>query len=295
MIHTIDLNFKGLPHSIASFLIPTEDGPILIETGPHSTLPYLQDGVNKLGYDLSEIKHVLLSHIHLDHAGAAWYLAKLGTKVYVHSRGYKHLKDPSRLMSSATRIYGDMMDKLWGSMEPISAENLVEVVDNQPISIGGKQFTPWYTPGHAVHHLAWQMDETLFTGDVAGVRIGNGPVMPPCPPPDIHIVTWVQSLDLIRELKLKRLYLTHYGLVTNINVHLDELEKRLIAWSVWIKPYWERQVPAEEVIDPFRQYVVKELAQSGLSKTEAAIYEAANPSWMSVYGLMRYWDRQIEK
>ncbi len=295
MIHTIDLNFKGLPHSIASFLVPTEDGPVLIETGPHSTLSYLQDGVNKLGYDLSEIKHVLLSHIHLDHAGAAWYLAKLGAKVYVHSRGYKHLKDPSRLMSSATRIYGDMMDKLWGSMEPIPAENLVEVVDNQPISIGGKQFTPWYTPGHAVHHLAWQMDETLFTGDVAGVRIGNGPVMPPCPPPDIHIATWVQSLDLIRELKLKKLYLTHYGLVTNINVHLDELEKRLIAWSQWIKPYWEGRVPAEEVIDPFRQYVVKELAQSGLLEAEAAIYEAANPSWMSVYGLMRYWDRQIER
>ena len=292
MIHTIDLNFQGLPQAIASFLIPTEDGPVMIETGPHSTLPYLEEGVSKLGYDLSEIKHVLLSHIHLDHAGAAWYLASLGAKVFVHSMGYRHLRDPTRLMDSAKRIYGDKMDQLWGSMEAIPDEQLVEVVDDQPIEIGDTIFKPWYTPGHAIHHLAWQMGETLFTGDVAGVKIGKGPVMPPCPPPDINVETWIGSIDLIREMKLKRFYLTHFGIITDVDAHLDELEKRLIGWSQWIKPYWENKVPAAEITDPFKQYVVEELFQSGLSETEAAIYEAANPSWMSVYGLMIDGDKQ---
>ncbi len=292
MIHTIDLNFQGLSQAIASFLVPTEDGPVLIETGPHSTVPYLREGVNRLGYDLSDIKYVLLSHIHLDHAGAAWYLASQGAKIFVHTMGYRHLMNPERLMASAKRIYGDKMDQLWGSMEAISSEQLVEVVDDQPIEIGGKVFTPWYTPGHAIHHLAWQMDETLFTGDVAGVKIGNGPVMPPCPPPDIDIEIWVQSIDLLRDMKLERLFLTHFGIITEVADHLDELEGRLITWSQWIKPYWDAQTPASEVTGPFQQFVAGELRQSGLSDSEIAIYEAANPSWMSVYGLLRYWEKQ---
>jgi len=292
MIHTIDLNFQGLPKAIASFLVPTEEGPVLIETGPHSTLPYLREGVSRLGYDLSEIKNVLISHIHLDHAGAAWYLASQGAKVFVHSMGYRHLKDPERLMASAERIYGDKMDQLWGSMEAISSEQLMEVVDDQPIEIGDRVFKPWYTPGHAIHHLAWQMGETLFTGDVAGVKIGNGPVMPPCPPPDINIENWIQSIDLIREMKLKKLFLTHFGVIDNISAHLDELQERLLAWSQWIKPYWEAQTPASVVTAPFQQFVASELRQSGLSDVDIAIYEAANPSWMSVYGLLRYWEKR---
>ena len=294
MIHTIDLNFQGLPLAIASFLVTTKEGPVLIETGPHSTLPYLREGVNKLGYDLSDIKNVLISHIHLDHGGAAWYLASQGAKVFVHTMGYRHLKNPERLMASAERIYGDKMDQLWGSMEAISDEQLVEVVDDQPITIGGKLFKPWYTPGHATHHIAWQVDEILFTGDVAGVKIGSGPVMPPCPPPDIDIESWTQSIDLIRELKLKKLFLTHFGAIDNISAHLDELEGRLIAWSQWIKPYWEAQTPASEVTAPFQQFVASELLKSGLSGAEVKTYEAANPSWMSVYGLLRYWEKRAQ-
>ncbi len=294
MIHTIDLNFQGLPLAIASFLVTTKEGPVLIETGPHSTLPYLREGVSKLGYDLSDIKNVLISHIHLDHAGAAWYLASQGAKIFVHTMGYRHLKDPSRLMASAERIYGDKMDQLWGSMEAISDEQLVEVVDDQPIAIAGKLFKPWYTPGHAIHHIAWQVDEVLFTGDVAGVKIGNGPVMPPCPPPDIDIELWTQSIDLIREMKLKKLFLTHFGAIDNISAHLDELEGRLVAWSQWIKPYWEAQTPASEVTAPFQQFVASELLKCGLSGAEVKAYEAANPSWMSVYGLLRYWEKRTQ-
>ena len=292
MTHVIDLNFQGYHGAIASFIIPTNEGPVLIETGPHSTLPYLESGVSKLGYQLSDIKHVLLSHIHLDHAGAAWYLARQGAKIYVHTMGYRHLSNPERLMASAARIYGDQMDSLWGTMEAISDNQLVQVVDDQPIEIGNRIFIPWYTPGHAIHHIAWQLDETLFTGDVAGVKISNGPVMPPCPPPDIDIELWIESLDLIRGLELDRLQLTHFGAVKDIPNHLDKLQDQLIGWSQWIKPYWEAQTPASEITEPFQEFVAKYLLASGLSEAEIKIYEAANPSWMSVYGLLRYWERR---
>lgn len=293
MMKVIDLKFQGYPGAIACFVISTEDGLVLVETGPHSTLPHLEAGLHQLGFKLSQIRHVLLSHIHLDHSGAAWYLADQGAKVYVHTMGYKHLKNPERLMASAQRIYGDQMDALWGKMEAISDDQLVQVVDDQPIEIGGTVFKPWYTPGHAVHHIAWQCEAILFTGDVAGVKISGGPVMPPCPPPDIDIELWIKSLDLIRGLVLDSLQLTHFGAVNDIPSHLDQLQDQLISWSQWIKPYWEAQTPASEITKPFQNFVAKELMSNGLSDAEIKIYETANPSWMSVYGLLRYWEKQL--
>lgn len=287
----IDLKFQGLSRAIAAFLIPTDDGPVLVETGPHSTLPELERGINEAGYQISDIKHVLLSHIHLDHAGAAWYLATKGATIYVHRYGYRHLQDPQRLMSSATRIYGEEMERLWGRMEAIPHHLLVSVEEDSPILIGGKSFQPWYTPGHAKHHLAWQLDDMLFTGDVAGVKIEKGPVMPPCPPPDIDIELWVSSINKIRSLDVSALYLTHFGLIDNVESHLDELQQRLIAWSEWIKPYWHAQKSASEIIAPFQEFVKTELLNAGLSESEVRTYEAANPSWMSVSGLLRYWDK----
>jgi len=293
MMKVIDLKFQGYSGAIACFVISTGDGLVLVETGPHSTLPYLEAGLHQLGYKLSQIRHVLLSHIHLDHAGAAWFLADQGAKVYVHTMGYKHLKSPERLMASAQRIYGDQMNALWGRMEAISDDQLVQVVDNQPIEIGAKVFKPWYTPGHAVHHIAWQYDDMLFTGDVAGVKISGGPVMPPCPPPDIDIELWIKSLDLIRGLVLDSLQLTHFGAVKDIPSHLDQLQDQLISWSQWVKPYWEAQTPAAEITKPFEKFVAKKLRANGLSDAEINIYETANPSWMSVYGLLRYWEKQL--
>ena len=291
MIHIVDLKFQGYSGAIGSFVVSTVDGLVLVETGPHSTLEGLKAGLDQFGYTLSDIKHVLLTHIHLDHAGAAWYLASLGADIYVHEYGYSHLKNPERLMASASRIYGAQMHQLWGDMKPIPEKRLKKVSDEQPIEIGGEEFTPWYTPGHAKHHIAWQLGSTLFTGDVAGVKIENGPVMPPCPPPDIDIALWIQSLDKIRELSLEELYLTHFGVITDIQRHLDQLQVTLVKWAQWIKPYWEAQARPSEIVGPFQQLVADQLTDSGLSKLEIELYEAANPSWMSVYGLLRYWEK----
>lgn len=292
MIHILDLEFQ-VKLAIAAFVIETSEGPVLVETGPHSVLPRLESGLADLGYKLSDVKHVLLTHIHFDHAGAAWALAREGAKVYVHPRGYQHLHDPSRLYGSAKRIYGDMMESLWGLMEGIPEEQLVAVSDEQLIEIGDLQFKAWHTPGHASHHIAWQLGDDIFSGDVAGCKINQGPVVPPCPPPDINIEDWVASINVLRAQNPKRLFLTHFGIVEAVEEHLSSLENILHDWANWMKPHYEAGRKAPEVVPEFQAYAAQQLSEAGLSETEVARYEAANPSYMSVAGLMRYWHKKL--
>ncbi len=293
MIHTIELNFQDLQQAIAAFLIETHKGLVLIETGPHSTLPHLVQGIRNCGFQPEDVKHVLLSHIHLDHAGAAWYFADAGAQVYVHPVGLPHLIGPERLMFSATRIYGDDMDRLWGEMRPIAPEQLIGVDDEQICSIGQYQFTALHTPGHAIHHVAWQFEDFLFTGDVAGVKIDRGPVMPPCPPPDIDISDWLDSIQRIRDINPQALFLTHFGRIDTISQHLDELTECLDNWSRWIKKHYLEGDSMDDMLALFQEFVGNQLAAKGLNNQQIAVYEAANPSWMSVYGLVRYWKKQL--
>jgi glyoxylase-like metal-dependent hydrolase (beta-lactamase superfamily II) len=292
MIHLIDLHFLGYAKAIASFLIETAEGPVLVETGPHSTLKALAEGVLRAGYQLEDIQHVFLTHIHLDHAGASWAFARHGAKIYVHPAGAPHLADPSKLMDSARRIYLDQMDALWGEMQPIPAAQLVTVNHQESFQIGGKTLVAHHTPGHAVHHIAWQLDNALFTGDVAGVRIMQGPVAPPCPPPDINLEDWLHSLALIEKLPVSVYYLTHFGPVTETATHLHDLKERLQAWAQWIRPKVLEQADPKAITPEFQQFVKEELLSKGISANDIAVYEAANPSWMSVAGLMRYWKKK---
>lgn len=288
-IKIIDLKFYDQSDVIAAFLVETSEGPVLIETGPFSTFKSLQAGIEKCGYRSEDIRHVFLTHIHLDHAGAAWWFAEQGAKIYVHQKGYKHLHDPSKLMNSAKRIYQDMMDVLWGEMKGIPADFLMAVEHGQTISIGNIDFKSWHTPGHAVHHIAWQVGDSVFSGDVGGVKINDGPVVPPCPPPDINLEDWQGSIDLLRSLEIKRMYLTHYGLVTNPSEHLEQLDKRLQSWIDWMTPFYESNTPQHEITPLFQEMTRNELITYGVkSDMHLGQYEAANPSWMSVAGIMRY-------
>jgi glyoxylase-like metal-dependent hydrolase (beta-lactamase superfamily II) len=290
MIHTIDLKFQGLSDNIAAFVVESPDGPILVETGPHSTLPQLRAGIAAAGFRAEDIRHVFLTHIHLDHAGSAWWFARQGAQIYVHPKGARHLASPERLMESARRIYQEQMDTLWGEMHPIPAEQITEVADQQAIELGGgTHMRAHHTPGHAVHHIAWQWGDQLFTGDVAGVRIHGGMVIPPCPPPDINLEDWKQSIERIKTLAPRELYLTHFGPYPYEVSHLDELAARLIRWADWMRPYYEAGQSVTEVTPKFQQMVKREMEESGLTKAEIAQYEAANPGWMSVAGLLRYW------
>jgi glyoxylase-like metal-dependent hydrolase (beta-lactamase superfamily II) len=291
-IHTLDLGFLKLEHAIAAFIVEAPDGLILIECGPASTLPQLDHALAAKGWKRADIKHLLLSHIHFDHAGAAWAFADTGTDIQVHPKGLPHLQSPEKLYNSARMIYGDQMDTLWGEMRPIAPERLHAPEHGVPINCAGIMCTPWYTPGHAVHHIAWQIGSVLFAGDVAGVKINNGPVMPPCPPPDIHIEDWQSSIQLMRQLPIDTLYLTHFGLVTDIVQHLDELEKRLLDWAAWIHPYYEQQTPPEAIIPAFQAFVKADLLENKVLESELQRYEAANPAFMSVAGLIRYWKKK---
>lgn len=292
-LHTLDLNFF-VDHAIASFVIETNDGLVLIESGPHSTLPHLETGLQGLGFALSDVKHLLLTHIHFDHAGAAWALAEAGAQVYVHPRGYKHLLDPTRLYSSAQRIYGDAMETLWGQMHSIPEQQLHTVADGQTLALGGESFTAWHTPGHASHHIAWQRGDQMFTGDVAGCRIEGGPVVPPCPPPDIDIEAWHASIDLILAKTPQSLHLTHFGAVTDVADHFAQLRNMLSDWSEWIRPHWVEGRDPQEVTPEFQAYAAEQLRDAGLDQHGIDRYEAANPAWMSVAGLYRYWQKKQE-
>ena len=294
MVKTIDLQFFT-DLAIAAFIIPSNEGPILIETGPYSTFPTLKKGIEAAGYSIEEIKHVLLSHIHFDHAGAAWALADHGASIYVHPIGQKHLHAPERLYDSARRIYGDAMEKLWGEMRPIPMEKLIVPQDKESISIGEHHFVAHYTPGHAKHHIAWEFGKIIFAGDVAGCAIDNGPVFPPCPPPDIDIEAWKKSIDLLKGLSPEALYLTHFGKIDTVETHLDQLNLMLDDWAHFIKTGMDEGKDIDQLTTAFTTYTEKQLIDQGLSESDISRYEAANPTFMSVAGLMRYWKKKAEK
>lgn len=291
MIQVFDLHFKT-DQTIAAFLVETSAGPILVETGPHSVFEHLREALAEHGYQPEDIQHVFLSHIHFDHAGAAWAFAEQGATVYVHPAGYRHLQDPTKLYQSAKRIYGDEMESLWGDMRIIPEDRLVSVADEQVIQVGEQSLQAWHTPGHASHHIAWQLGEAIFTGDVAGVRIGDGPVVPPCPPPDVFLEAWFDSIQTLRKLAPQALYLTHFGRVEDVGQHLDQLEAILRSWADWMKGPFEAGRDPQEVTPEFQAYVAEQLRDAGLDEAGVAQYEAANPSWMSVAGLMRYWKKR---
>ncbi len=294
-VHILDLNFLDSDHTIAAFLVETSEGPVLIESGPHSTLTRLVGELEKRGIKLSDLKHVLLTHIHLDHAGAAWALAEAGAKIYVHPVGAPHLIDPSRLMSSAKRIYQDQMDYLWGKMEAIPTEQVIPMGHGEKVRIGDREFTAWHTPGHAIHHIAWQVEDRIFCGDVAGVKIEEGLVVPPCPPPDVNLYDWENSLELLKELEPKRLYLTHFGSVNHCISHLDELHARMWEWAHWVKARFEAGKTAGEISGSFQEFVEQELLSKGVPESSLVQYNKANPPFMSVVGLMRFWKKEAER
>ena len=295
MYHTIDLHFQDHEHTIAAFLVESDHGPILIETGPYSTYDSLKSGLNEYGYEPKDVKHVLLSHIHFDHAGAAWSFARHGATIYLHPFGVDHMHDPTKLITSATKIYGSQMDVLWGRIEGIPRKNLKVMEHDELLDIGGQSFKAIHTPGHAKHHIAWQWKDIIFTGDLAGVKIEKGPVMPPCPPPDINIGDWIHSIDLVLSRKPKKLVLTHFGEELNPDIHMKELKEIINDWAYWVKEKWIKGMSNDDIIPMFMDYTTQQLKKQGVSSCGIKKYETSNPPWMSVSGLVRYWKKLSER
>ncbi|MFI5322508.1 MAG: MBL fold metallo-hydrolase [Thermodesulfobacteriota bacterium] len=289
-IHTIDHNFFT-QKVIASYLIENGGEPILIETGPDTTFHKLEMSLNGHGYAIEDIRKVFVTHIHLDHSGAAWRFAKAGAKIYVHPFGAEHLADPTKLIASARRIYNDQMETLWGEIQPITRENIHVIRDGEKIKIGSNNIQAIETLGHASHHHSYLVADLLFTGDAGGVCIENGPVLPPTPPPEINVELWQESIRKMMNLNPQALYLTHYGKSGHVKDHLKELENRLLEVTEWIGERLKEGKTEDEMIRDFENIFRAVLVKDKVDNQLIEAYELADPFWMNVSGLVRYWKK----
>ncbi len=289
-IKVMDLGFFG-PQTIASFLIETGEGPILIETGPDTVYRSLTETLRRYGYVEKDVRGVFVSHIHLDHAGAAWHLAEAGATVFVNSNGARHLADPSRLLASAKQIYQDDMDRLWGQFKPLPQDRIHPTSDREIIEIGGIRVQVLATPGHASHHNVYMIDGNMFTGDIGGIRIMGGPVFAPTPPPDINVETWQASLRIIRDAGPSALYLTHFGVYRDVNEHLRRLEDMLLQWTDWIGTRLRHGKQDEEIVKEFIPYFRGLILSASSDRELLDLYDLADPAYMNALGLIRYWKK----
>lgn len=293
-VYTLDLDFMGFSGAIAAYLIPHSSGVVLVECGPGSTIPALISGLKEFELTPADITDVLLTHIHLDHAGAAGWLARQGARVHVHPVGAPHLRDPRKLLESAGRIYGDMMEPLWGEFLPVPAESLSIPDDEIPIEVHGLRFIPLDTPGHANHHYAYLYENTCFSGDIAAVRMtGLRHLRLPMPPPEFHLEKWRASLKRLRDLfaagEFSRIAPTHFGIFEDPGWHLAELARDLDEVEAWMEAVMPADPDIESLNEKFLEWTQQRSAEQGLEKGQIETYEAANPSWMSGYGIQRYW------
>lgn len=293
MIHVLDTQHLGRPGIIAVTALETDEGLVLFDTGPESTFEAIAAQLRTLGAEPNDIRHVFLSHIHFDHAGAAWRFAELGATIYVHPRGAPHLIDPAKLVASATRLYGDQMERLWGKFAAIPSARVRVLEDNDVVEVAPFRIRAIATPGHASHHHIFHWDDIVFGGDVAGVRMGGGPPLPPLVPPELDIEAWRESLAKIRTLNPAKLYLPHFGLVTNdIAAHLDALEERIVNWSLWFRDRLRAGDDEMAMTRAFADYVIAELRAAGAAESELTDYEQADPSFMAVSAATRYWRKR---
>jgi glyoxylase-like metal-dependent hydrolase (beta-lactamase superfamily II) len=291
-IVTLDLNFQGRPHAIASYLIRSGDAVVLIESGPGSTLAGLEAGLAKEGLSPRDVTHIFLTHIHLDHAGAAGWLAQQGAQIYVHPVGAPHMLNPERLLASAARIYGDKMESLWGEFLPVPESRLKVPKDAEEIVIDNLKFVPLNTPGHAEHHYSYLFEDVCFSGDVGGVRIpGYQYLRVPMPPPELHIERWHESIACLRKSKPARIAPTHFGMFDDVEWQLSEVEKGLVSTVRWLEETMPSDPPIEELRRSFTDWMMKEGEQIGLDEEVVKVYELANPLGMSADGLARYWKK----
>ena len=277
----IDLLHKGVARSVACYTLDTDDGPALFDCGPAVTIDTLKGVLASRGLQLTDIRHLLLSHIHLDHAGAAGVLVREHPSLQVHVSGIgaPHLVDPARLERSARRLYGDAFDDLWGELEPVPQANVHVVGDN----VLGLQCFP--TPGHASHHVSYlDRDGTLYAGDAAGVRIQPGRyVMPPTPPPDIDVAGWERTIDEIARRSPDRLALVHFGVADDVPSHLAALRLELLDWAEFVL--------GGATEEEFVEYCRTELTDSG---EDLDVWANAMPFWQSYQGLKRWADKQAD-
>ena len=298
-IQVLDTLWLGRPHSIASALLSSGGHHALVDPGPGSTLDTLRLQLQQHGLAVNELDAVLLTHIHLDHAGAAGALVRENPRlaVYVHSRGAPHVLDPTKLIDSATRLWGSELQRLFGETLPVPQENVRILEGGEILQLGSRKMAVEYTPGHASHHVSF-FDETegvAFVGDTAGVRIQNGPyILPATPPPDINLEIWDHSFATILSHHPSRLFVTHYGYAEDPPAHLAEFRERLHRWAELAAEALRHSPNDIAAGQDFVAAARAELA-AALPEGEVDHYNQTAGMDLSFLGLARYLRKRAEK
>ena len=293
----VDLLFRGSPRVIATAILQGADGVTLIDPGPTSCLPALESGLRERGLTLRDVRTLLLTHIHLDHAGACGTIVERvpGVKVFVHERGAPHMIDPAKLLASATRLYGDQMDSLWGAFVPVPAGQVTVLKGGERLNLAGTAIDVAYTPGHAKHHVSY-LDEhagMAYVGDTAGVRVSGDYLIAPTPPPDIDIEAWQQSLDTIDAWQPVSLFLTHFGPITPARAHLARFRTTLDSAAAVSQEMIAAGGTDDELAKRFAERMRQD-ARKALPEHEARAAELAAPFDQLWQGLARYWQKKYE-
>jgi glyoxylase-like metal-dependent hydrolase (beta-lactamase superfamily II) len=295
----VDLDFLGVPEIIATAVLHGPSGVALIDPGPSTTLDNLRSSLGRMGIDLGDVRQILLTHIHLDHAGATGSMVRQNPaiEVYVHERGAPHMIDPAKLLASAGRLYGVDMNRLWGDFLPVPAGRVRALKGEERIAAGGRDLEVAYTPGHASHHVTYfdTGARIAFVGDTAGVRRqGRGYTMPPTPPPDIDLDAWRASEDRILAWDPDTLFLTHFGPFHGARLHFQDMTERLSVWSAIVRRLLsDASLDEQQRLDAFVSEALLDLKRK-LGEVEAEQYNRAGRLDYSWQGLARYWRKKSE-
>lgn len=294
----VDLHHQGSPTIIGVGVLELPEGGVaLVDPGPEARLHALRDGLAELGHTLNDVRAILLTHIHLDHATAAGAIVRdaPNATVYVHAVGAPHMANPSRLLASAGRIYGDAMATLWGEFLPVPRESIRVVDEGDSVAPGGRRFEVAYVPGHAKHHVAYceAITGTAWVGDVGGIRIRGGPAIPVTPPPDIDVELWKASMDRVMAWNPGRIVTTHFGPYEDVGAHFAELASELDVWALRVRDSLDDGSFANDRdrATAFAEWVTKRIGEK-VSAGHTALYGTASGFFDSWWGLARYWRKQ---
>ena len=293
----IDLDFLGRPSLIATGILHGAAGVALIDPGPASTLANLTAALERKGIKYSDVREVLLTHIHLDHAGATGSLVERHPhiQVFVHERGARHLVDPSKLLASAGRLYGQDMDRLWGDVRPVRADRVQTLSGGETLAAAGREIRVEYTPGHASHHVSFldTASRVAFVGDTAGIRRGSGAyALPPTPPPDIDLEAWQESARRILAWDPDTLFMTHFGAYQRARQQFDALFGQIDEWNRIVRRLLADPSKDDDACE--RTFVEEALTdlRRKVGDSEAQLYVAAGGLNYSWQGLARYWRKR---